>query len=855
VRFRLGLIIALVAGCHSTVSLKLSETQSDLAVNENADLSAEPEDLSIPEGDLFGNPDTACTPQVTSCVGLCGPIFDTCLGKNVHCGACEDGGVCDLFTHTCGVPKTDCTSLGAECGVVKNSCGTRLTCPSPLPYCASGKECNAQTNKCVDCANVTCEDHGYECGTAWLGCGSIGETVECGVCDNGKICNPFYNVCDPQCTPASATQLCDDAKTLRGVECGFISDGCGGRVRCPDCPAGFGCAAQGEQNRCQPLEKPTECIAANRNCGDLVSVCGGKVHCGDCIPPDVCNPNGVCGPPCSPKTCTELGNPACGLVDDGCMGTKKCNDCPMPVTDYVCLADHTCCKKKKASDFAAGQCGTQLDDGCGGKVNVPCPSGTCSETAPGVIGMCCTNTNPTCGNTCNTSVTDSCSGAVTQCNCPSTHYCNGTPGTCVPRKTCADYTTRMAGQPCSNGNSFDDGSGTGTLITCPCLAGYCITGTAPNGTVVQGATRGTCCTDTGACAAGQCDVTVANTCINDPAFQHVCGTSCGSRSACNTSTDMCVTCGSFGANGQAGQPCSNGGAFNIGNGTLLSCPCTGGRLCVNGTTVVTGSATGTCCQNTAVCPAGSSTQCNYTGGTPNNTCTGVPITPPCGATCTATQACSGPNGTCLTNNCSNIGVRMSLPNPTVVRGGADGNPCNDNANFYQNAAGGGFFSCPCTQFPNSMCSPDNTGEGQCICTPSTCSQNGSCSQNGQSNGCGGVKSCACVSPAVCFNNSCCTPKNTCNNPPTGVPAPNPGMGTASCNYGDGCGGSVGKQCCPTSNQQTGLPIEAAAMTCVPHAGANPAYGDCICNPTHKCTDPGIMDGDNDGCGHVLDCPN
>jgi hypothetical protein len=45
------------------------------------------------------------------------------------------------------------------------------------------------------------------------------------------------------------------------------------------------------------------------------------------------------------------------------------------------------------------------------------------------------------------------------------------------------------------------------------------------------------------------------------------------------------------------------------------------------------------------------------------------------------------------------------------------------------------------------------------------------------------------------------------------------------------------------------------MTCVPHSGASPAYGDCVCVPTHKCTDPGIQDGDLDGCGNVLHCGN
>src|SRR5262249_13974037 len=138
---RLLLIALSLSACHSTVTLNLAE-QPDQAQPELDDLSAAVEDLSTPPGadltPIVG--DLACTPMIIDCTGKCGPILDPCTNKTTHCGACEDGGICDLFTHTCGVPETNCTALGAECGVVKNSCGTRLTCPSPLPYCGSGKE-------------------------------------------------------------------------------------------------------------------------------------------------------------------------------------------------------------------------------------------------------------------------------------------------------------------------------------------------------------------------------------------------------------------------------------------------------------------------------------------------------------------------------------------------------------------------------------------------------------------------------------------------------------------------------------------------------------------------------------------
>jgi hypothetical protein len=851
---RLGLLVFVsLAGCHSTVTLQVPD-KADLSVDENADLSAVIEDLSLPPGvDLTYLGDLSCTPLQTDCQGLCGPIFDPCTNKTIHCGACEDGGVCNLFSHTCGIPETDCNALGAECGIAKNSCGARITCPSPQPYCPAGKECDAQTNKCVTCnPTITCADYGYECGTAWLGCGDITNTVECGTCDASRVCNPFYNICEPTCSPAPQATLCAQAKLIRGVECGFISDGCGGRVKCPDCQPGFGCAAQGEQNKCQPLEKPVECVAANRNCGDITSVCGGKVHCGDCTPPDVCNANGVCGPPCTPKTCTELGNPACGFVDDGCGGQKKCNDCPAPAAEYVCLAN-MCCHKKKPTDFP-NMCGTQIDDGCGGKLNVPCPSGTCTTSTPGQLGTCCVNTN-SCNNVCNPNpvVKDSCTGATLDCSCAAikgnnNFYCSGANGTCLAKKTCADYLAQGAdGQTCSNGPSFDDG--TGTLLTCGCgnRPHYCITGTAPNGMVVNGAARGICCTDSSTCpAVGMCPATRPNTCVSDAAEQQSCRGNCANGSVCDPNNNTCYNCASLAppANGTAGAPCSNGGAVwtdPAGNNITLTCRCGTGLVCINGTMmVVSGANKGTCCQNTAVCPASSVGKCMPTG-IPNNTCTGAAITG-CGITCPATQHCTGPDGTCVANNnCANIGAVMSLPNPATVRGGADGHPCNDN-NFYTGNPPPN-FACKCNEHPNSQCTGDSAGaEGTCTCANNVCA---GCNPASQDNGCGGTLNCACGGGNVCFNNACCTPHNTCGDRPAGVPA-------AACNYGDGCGGSVGKQCCPTTNSGTGQPIDPAAVTCVPVGGASPAYGTCVCTPNVKC--PG-HDGENDGCGNILHCGN
>src|SRR5690606_8058875 len=126
-------------------------------------------------------------------------------------------------------PKTSCAELGAECGITRNTCGTRLSCPD----CPPGEECNPDTNTCVSCKNVSCEQLGYECGLVWLGCGPQSNYTDCGNCmQSGTTCNPYFNRCEPTCTPGTTEALCAAAKAERNVECGIISDGCGGYVDC-----------------------------------------------------------------------------------------------------------------------------------------------------------------------------------------------------------------------------------------------------------------------------------------------------------------------------------------------------------------------------------------------------------------------------------------------------------------------------------------------------------------------------------------------------------------------------------------------------------------------------------------------
>src|SRR6478736_104113 len=157
----------------------------------------------------------ACQPVYTSCDSLCGPVHDPCTGLDLECGTCADGLACDRDSHSCIAPKLTCDELGAKCGRIRNN------------------------------------------------------STDCGECDTGKVCNLAYNRCEPapkaadgQCVPKSTSELC----AAKNAECGYISDGCGGTVKCGDCPTGKECATDGIANRCGPPEQPWQCIVEQREC-------------------------------------------------------------------------------------------------------------------------------------------------------------------------------------------------------------------------------------------------------------------------------------------------------------------------------------------------------------------------------------------------------------------------------------------------------------------------------------------------------------------------------------------------------------------------------------------------------------
>jgi hypothetical protein len=723
---------------------------------------------NVDGGNDGGDNDAGC-PDV-ACDGRCGPIRDFCRGTVLECGSCsaDAGFVCNLATSQCTPVEVSCGDLGAQCGQIRNSCGKRLNCGA----CGdAGLECDRNTNTCVTCTNPSCQDLGYQCGSVWLGCGPFSNVSDCGSCDGGNVCNSASHICEPGCTPGSAATLCAAA----GAQCGFITDGCGGQVDCGGCDAGTSCGARGIGNVCDPPEYPDECIAANRNCGPYTSACGGPtLDCGTCTAPDVCSPNGRCGPPCTPTACTDMmlmGK--CGTaINDGCQGTITCGcggglNCTMSAAGVIgdCVPDNTC-----ATYGATGDAGAPCSNGQSSAFpktmtqNLACPCatgglcnnpGTTALAPPGDKGACCFNTASCLPGECNTTKINPCTGATITCSCTmgGTH-CDNSTNTCIMNNGCQMFTNGNAGKPCSNGPSPSFPNGAGGNLTCPCSApgAQCFNNMMqlPNGSM----TAGTCCVpDT--CPANFCG-TVMDHCTGTTIQ---CG--CGANQFCAGTACMSdLTCNDYSANGAVGAVCSNGpsfptgslsdgGAATDGGGVLLTCPCNGAEVCTSGTTQVTGATRGMCCLNTAACGNMCNTQVT-------NSCTGA-VTQ-CG--CAGNNYCSSSNdaGMCLPfDTCANY-----------MANGLNGQDCSTTPNsafprFPGDMTG---LTCPCTG--GRTCSAGGmavtAGElGMCCTNSNTCGT--SCNTSVTNSCTGQVTACNCGANSYCSSSSgpgTCMPDFTCS---------------------------------------------------------------------------------------------
>jgi hypothetical protein len=785
----------------------------------------------------------------------CGPYTSACGGPTLNCGTCTAPNVCvngqcmpPCSPSTCTTPGyvNHCgMGLDAGCGQTLNcGCGAALNCTAAMP---------GSLGDCV--ASSTCATYGATGGTG-AAC-SIGPSPDFSKGDGTNLACPCApgGVCNAPGTmtlqqPGVKGQCCVNTVVCASNECNTTkTNACtGATITCACTQAGTHC--DNSTNTCIPNNGCSAFTngAAGSACSNGPSAMfpkgdGTNLTCPCSAPGAQCYsnmtvlPNGSSTPgSCCVSDPCPVGS--CAPVLDHCTGQMKqcrCGANQFCAAGGACQADLTCadysatgmtgaiCSNGPSFSTGALPDGGAATDGGGVLLSCPCTGqGVCvngtTVVGGGQRGSCCTNTI-TCGNTCNTSVMNSCTGAVTQCNCGAGFYCSSTtgPGTCLPDDTCATYmATGAANAPCSSAPDpmFSRFPGDTTGLTCPCTGGrVCSSG----GTVVGPGATGACCTNTNLCG-NQCNTSVTDSCTGA-----VTQCNCGAGSFCSSTTGpgTCTgdyTCGTYSATGAPGAPCSTTSITAFarfpGDTTGQTCNCTGGRVCSSGGVTVSAGAEGACCTNAASC----GNTCNTSV---TNTCTGAAISCTCGAGthCSSTTGA----GTCVADkHCSDYGAN-----------GAVGQPCSTVASSaFPGGPAGGNLTCPCNATApnqNNTCTGSSmTTAGSCSCTP-TMPQN--CGDNGRPNGCGGTMSSPCASGQVCYMNACCT-SPVC-------PAGNAGD---RCGVISACGQSTGNCACTAMYQTCG------AVT----------PGICGCNPKTRAdcgvTLPAGMTSP-DGCGGFVNCPN
>ncbi len=229
----------------------------------------------------------------------------------------------------------------------------------------------------------------------------------------------------------------------------------------------------GSQSNC-----PSSCEALNANCGMVTDVrCAGVVDCGTCAEDEMCGsvtPNQCTKikPPCTPKTCEELGA-TCGAINDGCNDTLllDCGACPVGqlcgvVTPNRCDVGAVCVPMTCA-DLPGVECGFQ-GDGCGASIDCgSCPAGDlcvkegdlthCVTPVPDCTPKTCAELGVDCGMT-----GDGCNNTLDCGNpCVAPKICGGdptAPGKCGCTGLCSQIPNCEAGTTTSiRGTVYDPG--------------------------------------------------------------------------------------------------------------------------------------------------------------------------------------------------------------------------------------------------------------------------------------------------------------------------------------------------------------------------------------------------------------
>ena len=798
------------------------------------------EEICIPdcEGKPCGAPD-GCETGEACLSGYCEVENEVCVAGVCECSGVQCAGACCAFNEACEDGECVCipSCFGKLCGE-DDGCGTvcdgpcagdheicvDFTCECEFTECAGA--CCAEAEACQDgqctcvatcdgkfcgdsdgcsglcdgpCAvpDLVCVDYQCQCESG-LACGG-------GCCEAGQIC--VDNEC---CDPVT----CDD---FPEVECGVVSDVCGGPLFCGSCGINEWCT---EENVCECLY--VECEGA----------CCGEVD--PCI-------DGEC---CQTLQCADQGW-ECDIHPDGCGGWTDCGGCPanagcndlaqcecnwVTCGDVCCAEEYPACVEGKCSGCIPDCDGTcSDDDGCGGFCDGTCtwPNDVCMEgdciCTPDCVGAACGDGDG-CGEIC---PEGACPDPETQSCVSDTCVCNWI--------TCGDV--------CCGEMEF-------------CEEGVCQPVCVPD------------CDPEGECGAddgcgemcdGLCPIPLQVCLWDGNIFECHCpfdecgGACCGEDETCHESSGQCIPC----AASCDGKACGD----DSGCGYLCNGPCPGpNEICSGGLcSCEFKECVNTCCADAEFC-------CGTACCTEGYDCEDGVCTVPCSTDCTDKNCgelnecgdscdgpCPGPNELCQNFVC------VCIPDCVgVLCGGSDGcdGLCQGDCLGVNEVCEDAECVCQFVDCEGVCCDEGiSCQDGEC-CIPSCVGA--AC---GDDNGCGGVCDGTCPDLQTCVNfacqcafldcaGECCQDGQSCFNAECCTPS----CAGAACGDNDGCGGACDGTC-PVNmvcqDNQCACQFDTCDLGCCAENEACVA-GVCECAPDCE----GAVCGDEDGCGDICDgfCP-
>lgn len=296
------------------------------------------------------------TPAEACANETCGIVGDGCGGQ-INCETVEDGAFACPEGTTCGGGGVPGKCGAGQCDPIPVEVACAGKCGWGIDGCGGGYECSSENGgeTCTggefcggggvpgECGKPPCESPAMEVLCAGLNCGTVsdqcGGTVSCGTCDTeaGEICGyETPNVCGvPQC------QRIDEAVACAG-KCGQVADGCGGFYTCDasnggvSCSGGDWCGAEapnecGGAPECTPLTR-ADCVANGYECGLMPSGCVGvdAVNCWPDTETDSCPPFHTCmgGVDGEPLTCKA--DEESGCTEGICTAIPDCRNEPQP---------------------------------------------------------------------------------------------------------------------------------------------------------------------------------------------------------------------------------------------------------------------------------------------------------------------------------------------------------------------------------------------------------------------------------------------------------------------------------------------------------------------------------------------